>query len=237
MHDLVVGCPVRKRAWILPRWFDYIEAACAEVLVAPTYVFVIGPEDFETSECILQETSKRRREVVLVPADEPVREDVRVWNEDRYHHMVYLRNLLLGSVRTIGPDLFWSVDSDMLVHQDALTHAIDALQRFDAVASRAYLSEGQDTRCPNWATYTRMGGLSRQDMNGASFAVGVIMAIKLMTPAAYNVDYAWNHQGEDIGWSLAARKKGLTLGWDSRTTSKHVFYPHELDKVDGRCGY
>jgi hypothetical protein len=194
-------------------------------------------EDLETTECILQETSKRRREVVLVPAQEPSRPDIRVWNEDRYHHMVYLRNLLLDSVRTIGPDLFWSVDSDMLVHPEALMYAIDALRRFDAVASRAYLSEGQDTRCPNWATYTRMGGLSRQDMDGGSFAVGVIMAIKLMTPPAYKVDYSWNHQGEDIGWSLAAKRLGLTLGWDSRTTSKHVFHPWELDKVDIRCGY
>jgi hypothetical protein len=74
-------------------------------------------------------------------------------------------------------------------------------------------------------------------MDDGCFPVGVIMAIKLMTPPAYNVDYEWNHQGEDIGWSLAALARGLKLGWDSRTTTKHVFYPHLLDEVDPRCGY
>jgi hypothetical protein len=237
VHDLVVGCPVRSREWILPDWFDYIEKAVAELNATPTYVFVLSFDDEPTAQCILQETAKRRREVVLVPADEQHGPDVRAWNEERYHHMVYLRNRLLGSVRTINPDLFWSVDSDMLVHPESLVYAIDALQRFDAVGSRTYLSEGEDTRCPNWANYTRMGGLQRQDMPNACFEVGVIMAIKLMTPPAFNVDYEWNHQGEDIGWSLAARKAGLKLGWDSHTVSKHVFYPEDLHKVDIRCGY
>lgn len=237
MLDLVVGCPVRQRAWILPRWFDHIEDSVERLNVAPTFVFVVDPQDLETGECILQEASKRRREVVLVPAQDEDRQDVRVWNEERYHHMVYLRNLLLSSVRTIGPDLFWSVDSDMLVHPEALEYAIDGLYRFDAVGSRAYLSYGQDTRCPNWANYTRSGGLQRQNMDNGCFPVGVIMAIKLMTPPAYSVDYEWNHQGEDIGWSLAAKKKGLKLGWDSHTTSKHVMERTMLDKVDVRCGY
>jgi hypothetical protein len=63
------------------------------------------------------------------------------------------------------------------------------------------------------------------------------LAIKLMSPRAYNIDYRFHHQGEDIGWSVAATEKGLKLGWDGRICSKHVMAADQLQLVDPRCGY
>jgi hypothetical protein len=80
------------------------------------------------------------------------------------------------------------------------------------------------------------GGLIRVDGRGCHKA-DVIMAVKLMSPAAYNVDYEVHRQGEDIGWSIAARKKGVKLGWDGRTVSKHLMTKDALDKIDKRVGF
>jgi hypothetical protein len=67
--------------------------------------------------------------------------------------------------------------------------------------------------------------------------VDVIMAMKLMKPSAYWVDYRDHEQGEDVGWSIACQEQHLRLGWDGRVCSKHVMKPEQLDPIDARCGY
>lgn len=93
------------------------------------------------------------------------------------------------------------------------------------------------THCPSYAKFKRDGtGLLRQNAS-AVFKVDVIMAIKLMKPQAYNVDYAADTRGEDIGWSINCRNEGLKLGWDGRVTNKHVMLPELLEPVDKRVGF
>src|SRR5947199_9231853 len=89
---------------------------------------------------------------------------------------------------------------------------------------------------PSWATTTVTGGLLRSDGTGV-FPIEVIMAIKLMSPAAYHVDYEHHGQGEDVGWSLACRPNRLKLGVDARTAYKHAMSPAMLDRADPRCAF
>jgi hypothetical protein len=63
------------------------------------------------------------------------------------------------------------------------------------------------------------------------------MAAKLMTPDAFRVDYEFDLQGEDVGWSRACARAGLTLGWEGRVISKHVLAPHLLTTRDPRVGF
>jgi hypothetical protein len=112
---------------------------------------------------------------------------------------------------------------------------IEALERFDAVGSRCYMT-ASGTRFPSWARLLPSGGLQRTDSDG-TFAVDVIMALKLMNPAAYNVDYRFDPQGEDIGWSQACTEAGVRLGWDGRVVAKHVLAPHLLTPRDSRVGF
>jgi hypothetical protein len=228
---LVVGCPVSCREWILPTWFGYVERACETAgLDEPGYVFVVHPQD-KSWDCILDHCSS----ATLVPAPFHRGRDTRDWLPPRYQQMVTLRNLLLDTVRAEQPDLFLSLDSDILLHADQLKFMIEALERFDAVGGRCYMTSA-GTRFPSWGKLTRTGGLQRVDGDG-TFAVDVIMAIKLMSPSAYAVDYVFDLQGEDIGWSKACREHGLTLGWDGRVIAKHVLAPHLLTARDPRVGF
>ena len=52
--DLMIGCPVAKREWILPRWMEYIEHVMVAKSIDPLYAFaidadhhVIGPSAFQ----------------------------------------------------------------------------------------------------------------------------------------------------------------------------------------------
>lgn len=93
------------------------------------------------------------------------------------------------------------------------------------------------THAPSYAMMKRHStGLLRSDSTNV-MPVDVIMAIKLMTPEAYNINYEMQRHGEDIGWSLACKTAGLKLGWDGRQANKHVMDVDALGEVDDRVGF
>lgn len=195
---------------------------------------------------ILKQTCKGRL-VHFVDVEEDLDDERREhrWDsDDLLLHMAAIRNKLLRTVRQLEPHAFFSLDSDILVTRDTLKNLVQTMledpRSFDAVGGKCYLGVGRDNI--SWGRYTESMGLQRQDATGV-FPVDVIMAIKLMSPAAFAVDYQYHHNGEDIGWSMACRKAGLRLGWDGRETCKHVMKQTDdqgeslITKVDPRCGF
>jgi hypothetical protein len=232
---IVVGCPVRDRAWCLPSWFTHIERACEAVGERPHYVFVGDPkQDRASFKAIEEGCHYYGRDRDILGLDEIYEPYKRVWNLDRFTHMARLRNTLLTRVRELEPDNYWSVDSDILVAPDTLESALEAREKFGAVGSRCYMTP-KGKSAPSYAMLNG-AGLIRPDAKGC-IKVDVIMAVKLMGPDAYRVDYDTHRQGEDIGWSLAAKSKGVKLGWDGRTISKHLMSEDALFKVDDRVGF
>ncbi len=232
---MIVGCPVRAREWILGRWGEHILEAAARAGQEVEWAFVVPETDVATRAAI----SGLPGTAYVLLTEEPVATDVRFWDDERYHHMAELRNKLLKIVRQQAPDYFWSVDSDILVHPDSLVSALGLMSRFAAVGSKCFLGEmitgqGAERRMGfvNFAQWhPGAGGLVRFDAPpGAQVECDVIMAAKLMSPAAYAVDYGFHHQGEDVAWSLACRDAGLKLGWDGAVESLHVARPELLEE-------
>lgn len=225
-----------RRDWVLPSWFAYVEAACEPLGLEPEFVFVGDPEhDQATWDVIDKFADYRTVHPVIVHEDEMAPIVEHHWTFARIERMAELRNLMLQAVRSVGPAWFLSLDSDVLLHRDALTSML-AVTGFDAVGSKTFLHT-RGTRIPNYAQIDPSGRLVRSDTQAFGKRVDVLMAIKLMTPAAYNVDYGVDTRGEDISWSLNCKKAGLRLGFTGDVCSKHVMHPEQLDRVDARCGY
>ena len=233
--NILVGCPLSDRMWILPLWFDHVEAAFSKAGLTPGYVFVVGNEDEETIDFL-----SSRDDTYIKIIQESKREDFRRWNHSRYEYMSFLRNELLKVVRSQAPDYFLSLDSDILLHEDALVSAFDALDQHDsawAVGLKCYMST--DSRVHpsmgNWinGSYGRFYRTDASDMA----AVDIIMAAKLMKPQAYSVDYKWHGSGEDLGWSVAVRESGGKFVWDGRVANKHVMSKNLVNVVDKRIGF
>jgi hypothetical protein len=233
---------VLKRDWIMPTWFARVEEACAEAEVDAHYVFVVDRRD-PTVKVIDSNLETFGRKVSYVNVLERINDDHvdHAWaNPDSYHKMVDLRNYLLAEVRYHDPKWFLSLDSDILCHPLAIANLLESSRGYDAVGGKVYLSSGRGH--PSYANLGKNDGLIRKD---ADFVmdVDVIMAMKLMSRAAYGVDYVHHRQGEDIGWSKACTDAGLRLGWDGRITSKHVMRQTDqsgvslITKVDQRCGF
>lgn len=232
-----MGCPVRRREWIIGEWFDHVEMASVELGWRPTYAFV-GDRNDPTMRIVADRCASQDRRVLFAHVDEDLeRPDERNWNGDRFGRMVELRNLLLGLVRVENPDYFLSLDSDILLAPKALEEMVESCRSFAAVGGATYMTTGGD-RHPSCGWIEGQRGFHRKPMEAVGVVrVGVIMAIKLMTPAAYAVDYEMHVQGEDIGWSRACALAGVRLGWDNRSISKHVMEPDHLSVVDTRIGW
>lgn len=233
VRRIAIGCPVAHRSWILDAWFEHLSEACSRSNVEPQFVFAGDPEDrsFE----IIERYAPGYR-VAYAPNTKP--DDRRDWTSPhRYPEMVKLRNSVLAVVRGLDVSFFLSVDSDILLHPDVLQMLLADMDAdpWDAIGARCYMTP-TGRQCPSWGQMSSQGYLQRADADGY-FPVEVIMAIKLMRPSAYWVDYETHVHGEDIGWSLACQRAGLKLAWDGRLASKHVLAPHLLHRLDPRVGF
>lgn len=231
---ILVGAPTQNREWIIGDWMQHAIKSVHNAGADPEFLLVCPPND-PGAEIAADMASDMRVPLHLVLTEEDPRDDVRVWNGDRYGHMVYLRNLLLESVRRLNPDYFLSLDTDILLHSKALYYMLPHMRVFDAVGGKTFMTSRGDM-FPSFAFLHESGALKRF-ASSDTFQCDVIMAIKLMSSPAFHVDYQWAKQGEDIGWSKAAREAGLKLGWCGTVASKHVMVPERLGEYDERCGY
>lgn len=231
---LIVGCPTRNRTWILEQWRDHVENAVPGDWDLQ-YLFVVGEDDRDTIELL---SSWQRTHMVFI--EEPDPGMIRSWAKaGRYDHMVFLRNTLLEKVRHLSPDLFLSLDSDILLGQDTIREMYETLVKydFDAVGGLTWL-DPVDPGCTNVASWVsnKMNSFKRVKSSG-HHSVDIIMAIKLMTPAAYGVDYRFHTLGEDLGWNKNMFLAQKRIGMDGRTPSKHIMKPEYLEIKDKRVGW
>lgn len=238
MGEILVGCPVLHREWVLDAWFDHVEASASVAGLSPSFIFVGDPERDPKTFAIINRRAPAA-EIVAVDDVRPV--DRREWHDRRYRRMVELRNHLLDGVRRLAPPMFLSLDSDILLHPSALDDIVPLLKptgEFDAVGGFCHLAE-YGTKAPSYGFISRQGRLQRRTATEfvGPARVDVLLAIKLMSPAAYAVDYVRDLRGEDTGWAKNCKQAGLVLGWSGRVASKHLFTPARLDRVDPRIGW
>lgn len=240
---VVIGAPVRRREWIAEKWLDHIAWATVDAGIhddALKLVFVSHPDD-PTNDVLQKATTCYGLDAIFVDDSERPEALERCWSPSRLHTMVRVRNLLLEQVRDLQPDVFLSLDSDILLNKRAIRSMLRLLatggRLRPAAASHCVFLDRLSTRFPNYAMLTDRGNMRREYVEGDLMGVHVIMAAKMMTPRAYNVDYEYDRRGEDIGWSLAARQQGLHLSWTGKVISKHCMEPGDEHKLDKRVGY
>jgi len=233
---LIIGCPYNNRSWILDKWVEHVNIACKNAGINDfNFIFVVGEKNLND----LNDLSSIKNSTIKI-VEEELRDDVRVWNDSRYSHMAFLRNQLLIAVRENNPDLFLSLDSDILLAENSIKSAITALKKHPAacaVGMKCYMSETTNVH-PSMGCWLdgSMIRFYRRDIEDIA-TVNIIMAAKLMKPFAYNIDYSYHKNGEDLGWSKNVAEAGGKLIWDGKVTNKHVMNPGMLEVVDKRAGF
>lgn len=234
--DLVIGCPTRKRDWILDIWKEAVLLSLPEG-VSYKFCFITGEDDIKTIDKLNSWTNEP---VVIKTVIEEATEDIRSWSDpDRYHHMAFLRNKLLSTVAQEDPKYFLSLDSDILIHPNLISNLTRSIEvnDFDAVGGLTFL-DPVNKDCTNVAMWTdqKMQGFKRVKSIGVH-KVDAIMAIKLIKGSALKVGYSYHPMGEDFGWCKNMKYNDKKIGYDGRVPNKHVMHPKWLGIVDKRVGW
>lgn len=232
---IVIGCPVAERGWVLPAWFEAIEAQEFPYMPRPEIeVMVLYTASRDDTLSILQEHGATIIESML-----PTRDRGRIvghnWSQTlhEYEYMASLRNTLRKEVLQQEADYFFSLDSDILLpHRFALDQLLMDLEihRYDAVAPLVnMLSEPGLEPAWNFMNWSDHGyaGTRAAVQEAAAFDAGIIMAAMLLNKKAQCIPWMDHRQGEDLGWSLNARRSNIKIG-----VIPHIVCPHRM-KVHG----
>lgn len=230
---VLIGAPVCAREWCIRRWLEHAATSAEVAGVEYSFVLLGGIED--PTFAVVEQLPEY--DVACVYVDEDRTFDRRDWRQSRFQRMTELRNRLLGFVRQNKQDYFLSLDTDVLLHPEAITNMIATQEEmgWDAVGGYCYLT--QNRACPSYAHLPSPVFLNRPDLHRTIARCDVLMAIALMTEKAWSIDYEFNGKGEDIGHALAMRRARLRVGVDARVINKHLYQRDMLDRIDGRCGW
>jgi len=236
---LIIGCPIYKRAWILPLWFAALERQSIP-LNKIGFIFETSPDD-ESTVSMLRLWRQYHPEVPLFEIRE--RNDIshydhdnnsRQWTMSKYENMVNLRNSLLSRVREVQPEYYLSLDSDIILkNQNTLELLIAHIDDgADAVSPLMFMTPF-DTKYPSvmdWMDKEQFRGYRKNSYPlGTYFKSDIIMAAKMMSKKVYNnVDYEVHSQGEDLGWSKNAALNGYSLYCASYMYAAHIMHENLL---------
>src|SRR5690606_4324621 len=122
LPNILIGCPVYKRANVLPLWFKCIEKQ-EYPLDHVGFIFELGPDDDETHDILWQFHMDHPELIVFDGQIDDIRvhknheEGKRRWGAERYSAMVHFRNSLLERATALQEqfDFYFSLDSDLLL--------------------------------------------------------------------------------------------------------------------------
>lgn len=222
---ITVGCPVRRRAWVLPTHLRALECLLAPPGCDLSYHFVVQPGPDDTERIVAawcgQEPARRSwglctgAPVGWRRAAGPAHYDYR-WLAD-------LRNLL---IRAVPEGTLFSCDSDVLPAPTALLRlwAGDGDVVGAPVSNSPGLSLG-DPRCAgNWEPLP--GG--RPGVPTRRTPVAWTGACALYRAHALAVGWRAHPRGEDVGLCEALRAAGGTVYVEPLARARHVMRPQDL---------
>ena len=245
MKRIIVGCPIYRRASILPKWFDAV-AKQEGYEILPAFITTKG--DDETLKIIEREGHNKRFKWIQVEqykGDGPEGEDHDWSSPERVRTMAHKRNALLDLAIGIDGDYFLSLDSDCIMPVDGMKALEQVLLKkpkkgepYAAVSPRVWIWDGA-IACMNYD-----GGLlsvvSRKcygilDVDVPSMSA-CLMTKKLLedTKVRFDtfiegVDFSWDpdngingwNASEVFAWAAAAKKAGYRMALNADITFKH----------------
>ncbi len=222
-YKVLIGCPVRDRAWILPRYLQ-----CLLELNYPKnqieYAFVVNDSTDTTLEILQKFALRSPSPVHLIQQNMSSRNSS---SRGAYNiaNLVVLRNILLNMFIKSDCSHLFSVDSDILVTPDSLNELIkldlsvvSLLVRNDHhIGELGYynISRLQGGQYHPIRDFPR-GRLLQVDCTGAGYL------IKRFVIEEQGVRYRLHLQGEDAGFCDDARSKGIALWCHTGLECVHV---------------
>jgi len=235
---VLVGCPIFERDWILPRWFDALEAQKKDVDLSVLFCLTRGKD--RTEDLIAQASGRFSIDIYEFTGG-GIEDHSRDWTDtERVATIAAKRNKLLEMASKMEADHFLMLDSDVLPSPGGIMTLIETLkyESFDAVCPRVWVwnsfyvaaryEKGRVAFLPR-----RESGIHKVDVVTSS----ACLMVKRLTEdnavrygvAVRGTDFGWapGHEvngwnaSECIYWSKQAQAKAYRLGVNCNLTFEH----------------
>ena len=225
VKKIMIGCPVRNRAWILPRYLKSISR-----LEYPSeylrYCFIINDCIDSTPNLLADFARQQPSQVnVLIQNLESLQSRSHLRGYYRFTHLAKLRNFLLTAFLESDCDYLFSVDSDILLPP----YALNRLLEDDCMIISALVCNGHELGDPGIYNILRhdRDGTWRHILNFPRDRVfevdctGAAYLLKREVIGRYGIRYSAAYGAEDIGFCQDAAYKGLKIFCDGRVEGEH----------------
>ena len=229
----IVGCPAWERAWSLPLWFESVKAN-----VPPEdtgLLFVVPPPDQMTRDAINRLSGDFAWCDVMRDKHAQFDRDKR-GTADHHRTLALARNQIMAKVNQIGPEVFISWDSDLLIQPGLVeTWEIEEepvplmtvwtwLNRQkpqtmlhgdpdEEGVRRVQFQEPMQATAMAWCGNKRAAHLdgSEWDMRAAGlWRCDVALGFQMMRPEVYTTTHYVDHpDGEDIPFNWQLERRGI----------------------------
>lgn len=237
---VMIGCPVRNRAWILPRYLEHL-AGLDYPRHLLEYCFIINDCSDHSAEILDEFAARPGIRAQLIHADnKPVSAAALSFGASstagrsipghargRYSlsRLAALRNILLEAFIASDCQYLLSVDSDILVPPQTLRELLaDNCQVVSALVCNGHQLSDPDIynnlrRVGDHYEFIRYFPRDRifpVDCTGAAYLIGRDVI------EDYGVRYSAEKGGEDIGFCESAVRQGIGLYCDGRLECQHI---------------
>lgn len=225
MIKVMIGCPVRNRAWILPRYIESLQNLdYPEELIE--YCFIINDSSDNSFNILSDFAGQTKQQVKILTKNFG---DKKTLNEKRgiysFFHLSILRNHLLNAFLKSKCDYLFSVDSDILVPPNSLKLLL--MDNCDIISTLVPNGELlNDENLYNILNFTQgrwkhirifsRDRIFKVDCTGAAYL------IKREVIEKYELRYSSLYGAEDIGFCKDANSKGFDIYCDGRIECKHI---------------
>jgi len=227
MH-VVVGAPVAERAWVLPRWHEAVIGQARSGLDIEVVCHYTHSKDqtlallADRGVTVLNDPLRPTR-----PVESIDRHEWRFGNRGRdAAYMADLRNVLVAWVEAeTEADYFLSLDTDIILPGGALAALLEDFPggALSPLVDLAHPCVGRTA----WNFMSWLEGEPRRvhrtdALPPARFRADTVGAAILLDRSAMAVRWAEHPQGEDVGWSLDAERRGIARWVDPEVRCEHL---------------
>lgn len=232
---IVIGCPVRNRAWVLP---DYLAALDAVDYQSKEYLFLLN-NSTDASGALLQQFMEKQTGLLQERFDDQAPGYQRgEYNANQFKHLAIIRNSFVEMfLQTTTCDYLLSIDSDIIVPPDIIVKMLPLVNDKTIAAAAISNIKGKslDGRIPGNFMININGRIQhplKYPMRDI-MEVDVIGAVYLIPRKALenNLRYAPHPQGEDVAFCLTAKAKGYRLLVNLDVQCEHRMIPVKSDNA------
>lgn len=225
MSNILIGCPIYKREWVLPLWLEGIEQQTFPKSNLG-FIFELAPDDDGTHQMLWEWQMKHPEFLVF---DGLIRNDIhhnhhpegqRIWNSTKYLEMVDMRNSLLERATSLQDkfDYYFSLDSDLILENPETLQILSDYgdQGYDILSPLSFMTPTERNYPSVMSWVEGLPGRAQRDLprypleGDQIFQSDVVMAAVFMSRKVFTtVRYRWHRQGEDLGFATALYEHGI----------------------------